>query len=278
MNLFVNSKKVTVLPSKPLQASFEKQQNVSLWNFLPLLLIVARNHSSVCENLDRSHAEDMPPAKTWVWLSRFVLGFYHAKSKPFIREQPSLCVYVYPTLLLGSALQPFLCHDPSKLWNWEPTTDPTTFLGPEIPRALFEVTQIKETFPLGFMDFSPRGWLLIKETVHWVGQILFHGFSCQRKFHLVRRSLFQLSDPSLKHRASVQSACYFPQVCYHLQNSSLEPNAVASLEFASASVGSQHVTSIMDHVLCSGQGNNPGGRHGDVPASCSCYFFYHTFW
>lgn len=48
---------------------------------------------------------------------------------------------------------------------------------------------------------------------------------------------------------------------------------VASLVFVLPGVGDQQVTTMMDHLLSSGWGNNWGGGHGDVSCLVPAGFF-----
>lgn len=51
----------------------QRQEKPSFQFNLPLSPTATRHHPAVCEDSDRSNAQDMPLAKTWIWLSRWVL-------------------------------------------------------------------------------------------------------------------------------------------------------------------------------------------------------------
>lgn len=51
----------------------QQQAKPSFQFNLPLSPTATRHHSAVCEDSDWSNAQDMPLAKTWIWLSRWVL-------------------------------------------------------------------------------------------------------------------------------------------------------------------------------------------------------------
>lgn len=51
----------------------QRQEKSSFQFNEPLSPTATRHHPAVCEDSDWSNAQDMPLAKTWIWLSRWVL-------------------------------------------------------------------------------------------------------------------------------------------------------------------------------------------------------------